>query len=110
TLLVTLATMPTFKATTLIEIKTESQKVVAFQDVVQVAQLEHEFYQTQYDVLRSRSLAKRVIEKLHLADDVVFNPPREAPGMLAKLRTGLHGMLVRLAPAHPGDATVPPEQ
>ncbi len=102
TLLATLATVPIFKATTLIEIKTESQKVVAFQDVVQAAQLEHEFYQTQYDVLRSRSLARRVIERLRLADDPVFNPPRRAPGPVAMIAGGLRALLTRATPAEPG--------
>ena len=111
TLLVTLATVPTYKATTLIEIKAENQKVVAFQDVVQVAQLEHEFYQTQYDVLRSRSLAKRVIEKLKLVDDPIFNPPREAPGLMANAIASLRGLLTRPAPVHPNDAAArTPEQ
>jgi capsular exopolysaccharide synthesis family protein len=80
TLLVTLFTVPIYKAMTLIEIRAQGQKVLAFQDIMQMSQVEREFYQTQYDVLRSRSLAKRVLERLRLADDPTFNPPSTGPG------------------------------
>jgi capsular exopolysaccharide synthesis family protein len=95
TLFATLVSEPVYKATTLIEIKAENQKVVAFQDVVQVAQIEREFYQTQYDVLRSRSLARRVIERLRLADDPVFNPPATRPGLLAATTAWLGALMTR---------------
>ena len=109
TLLVTLVTVPTYKATTLIEIKTESQKVVAFQDV-QAAQLEHEFYQTQYDVLRSRSLARRVIGRLQLAEDPVFHPAPRPPGPLALVTGSLRALLTRPAPVRPAEATADDNQ
>jgi len=106
TVFATLTTVPTYKATTLIEVKAETQKLVAFQDVVQMAQAEREFYQTQYDVLRSRSLARRVIERARLADDPVFNPPAESPGPITLALGGIRNLLT---PAPPEGAPAEPE-
>lgn len=102
TVLVTLFSVPVYRATTLIEIRAESQKVLAFQDVMQMTQVEREFYQTQYDVLRSRTLAKRVVNRLRLADDPTFNPPATRPGPLGMLRSWI---LRPLTPAPPAGAT-----
>ncbi len=104
TLLATLAAVPTYKATALIEIKAETQKLIAFQDVVQMAQAEREFYQTQYDVLRSRTLARRVIDRLKLADDPVFDPPPARPGVIARTLAWSRGLVARRKPAPPPDA------
>lgn len=110
TLLVTFFSIPVYKATTLIEIRAESQKVLAFQDVVQMTQIEREFYQTQYDVLRSRTLAKRVLERLRLADDATFNPPSGRPSMLGVLVSWIQRPLMPAPPAEPRDADSIAEQ
>ncbi len=101
TVLATLVAVPVFKATALIEVRAENQRVVAFQDVVQMQNIERDFYQTQYDVLRSRSLAKRVIERLGLAEDPAFNPPGERPGLVATLLGIVPALLTRAAPVAP---------
>ena len=99
----TVVSVPTYKATTLVEIKAEAQKLVAFQDI-QVTQAEREFYQTQYDVLRSRNLAKRVIERLKLADEPAFKPP-PARG-IARAVAWLGTLLTRASPhGAPADGT-----
>jgi succinoglycan biosynthesis transport protein ExoP len=98
TLFMTLVAEPVYKATTLIEVKAEAQKLVAFQDVVQVAQVEREFYQTQYDVLRSRTLARRVIERLHLDHNAVFNPPDSGPSLVSRTLGLAHRLLTRATP------------
>jgi len=109
TLLATLVAVPSYKATALIEIKAETQKLIAFQDVVQMAQAEREFYQTQYDVLRSRTLARRVIDRLKLADDPVFDPPPGRPGVLARTVAWGGRLFARRppAPAPADDAPAP---
>ena len=110
TLFVTLVTVPTYKATTLIEIKAENQKLVAFQDVVQMAQVEREFYQTQYDVLRSRTLARRVIERLKLADDPSFVPPDSKPGVISMAIGRVGAMLTRASPHVTGEEIGPTDR
>jgi capsular exopolysaccharide synthesis family protein len=80
TALVTFVTTPLYRATVLIEIGPQNPNIVAFQDVVEMAQGQREFFQTQYDVLRSRNLAARVIEALRLEEEPAFNPsPRGSP-------------------------------
>jgi len=72
-LVITLLMTPKFTAVTQIEIARESNKIVNLQGVEQEASdADQEFYQTQYGLLRSRSLAERVANKLKLDDSPVF--------------------------------------
>jgi polysaccharide biosynthesis transport protein len=69
-ILVALATFiqtPIYKATTLIQIEREASKVVEFDDANPVERSgDRDFYQTQYELLKSHSLAERVINELNL--------------------------------------------
>lgn len=72
-LVITLLMTPKYTATTQIEIARESNKIVNLQGVEQEASdADQEFYQTQYGLLRSHSLAERVSTKLRLNDDPAF--------------------------------------
>jgi len=72
-LLATLLMTRQYTATTTLEISRESNKITDIQGVERDASVaDQEFYQTQYGLLRSRSLAERVAEKLRLADDPAF--------------------------------------
>lgn len=72
-LVVTLLMTPKYTATSTLEISRESSKVTNFQGVEQeVSVADQEFYQTQYGLLRSRSLAERVAAQLRLVDDSKF--------------------------------------
>lgn len=83
-LIVTLLMTPKYTATTTIEISRESDKVTDFQGVQRDATVaDQEFYQTQYGLLKSRSLAERVALQLRLIDDpkffALFGEPRNNP-------------------------------
>lgn len=70
---VTLFMTPQYTATTTIEIARESDKVVKIQGVeTESNSADLEFYQTQYGLLKSRSLAERVARELKLYDDPEF--------------------------------------
>jgi succinoglycan biosynthesis transport protein ExoP len=72
-LVITLLTTPLYTASTTIEISREASKVVNIEGVEPESQaVDQEFYQTQYGLLRSRSLAERVARDLRLADDAAF--------------------------------------
>jgi polysaccharide biosynthesis transport protein len=72
-LIATLLMTPKFTATATVEISRESNKVTGFQGVEQdVSIADQEFYQTQYGLLKSRSLAERVATQLRLVDDPKF--------------------------------------
>ncbi len=72
-LLVTLLMTPRFTATSTLEISRESDNIVKVEGVERESNpADLEFYQTQYGLLRSRSLAERVVRELRLADDPSF--------------------------------------
>lgn len=72
-LVVTLLMTPKYTATATIEISRESDKVTDIQGVDREANVaDQEFYQTQYGLLRARSLAERVATQLRLIDDPKF--------------------------------------
>ncbi len=55
---------PMYKATAQIEIEKEDVKLLSFQEVVQVDTTNIDYYNTQYKILKSRSLAEQVAAKL----------------------------------------------
>ncbi|RYG34530.1 MAG: hypothetical protein EON93_07950, partial [Burkholderiales bacterium] len=72
-LIVTLLTTPRYTATTRIEISREGNRVAPVQGVEREATTgDLEFYQTQYGLLRSESLAKAVVNDLKLAENPEF--------------------------------------
>jgi uncharacterized protein involved in exopolysaccharide biosynthesis len=71
---VTVLTTPIYTATATLQIDREAARVIVGQDVQPQEQFTagEEFFQTQYGLLRSRSLAQRVAESLGLARDERF--------------------------------------
>lgn len=73
-----------YTATARLEIAREEQNVTQVKGVDEVqAQQNLEFYQTQYSLLRSRSLAERVVRRLRLASNDGFFESSGAGGLLA---------------------------
>jgi capsular exopolysaccharide synthesis family protein len=70
----TLLATPLYTATTGLEISRESVRVVNMSADVQPEEQpgDMEFYQTQYGLLESRSVAERVVRQLRLADNAQF--------------------------------------
>ncbi|OWK27842.1 GumC family protein [Sphingomonas dokdonensis] len=72
-LVATLLMTPKYTAEVTVEISRESNRVTDFQGVEREASVaDQEFYQTQYGLLQSRSLAERVATQLRLVDDSKF--------------------------------------
>jgi capsular exopolysaccharide synthesis family protein len=83
-LIITLLMTPKYTAIATIEISREASQVTSFQGVERETGLaDQEFYQTQYGLLRSRSLSERVATQLRLVDDpsfyALFGVVREDP-------------------------------
>ncbi len=69
----TLLATPEYTAVTRIEINREGSRIVAVEDVTpETSAVDEEFYQTQYGLLRSRSMAQRVARQLRLQDNQAF--------------------------------------
>lgn len=72
-LVATLLMTPKYTAIATVEISRDSDKVTNFQGVERETSVaDQEFYQTQYGLLQSRSLAERVAVQLRLVDDPKF--------------------------------------
>jgi capsular exopolysaccharide synthesis family protein len=72
-LIVTLLMTPLFTAETTLEIKRESYQIVNVEGVEpDDSRLDMEFYETQWGLLRSQSLAERVVTELRLQDSPAF--------------------------------------
>lgn len=72
-LVITLLMTPRYTSSATIEIAREAAKVTDIQGVEREASVaDQEFYQTQYGLLRSRSLAERIATRLRLVDDPAF--------------------------------------
>ena len=76
-----------YRAEAIIEIAPENPKITAFEEVVEVEAKQDEFYETQYRLIKSKTLAKRVVEALGLEKHPEFAPEDEKPGFLALART-----------------------
>lgn len=64
---------PIFRASATLQIDREAPKVIEFQDVTPLeTSTDKDFYQTQYELLHSRSLAKQVIDQLNLSNHATF--------------------------------------
>ena len=69
---------PIYRGTTTILINKENPQIVDFKEIFTVNTMDLDYYQTQYKILESRSLAKRVIQSLNLAEHLEFNPQTES--------------------------------
>lgn len=67
--LLTLMTTPIYRATAVLQLEREVPEIVQVEGITQVqGGNDNDFYQTQYELLKSRTLAERVADELKLAD------------------------------------------
>ena len=72
-IIATMLMTPQYTAASTIEISREADQVTNFEGVEsEVGAADQEFYQTQYGLLRSRTLAERVANELDIVDDQQF--------------------------------------
>ncbi|MEW6053638.1 MAG: polysaccharide biosynthesis tyrosine autokinase [Nitrospirota bacterium] len=83
TLIFSLLKIPFYRATAVLKIESETPRVLSFQGV-QIDALGANYYQTQYEILKSRSLAGRVIANLELQKNENFLPPADIPTRLKR--------------------------
>ncbi|TZF91232.1 GumC family protein [Cognatilysobacter lacus] len=82
-LVATLLTKPTYRASSTLQIERETIKVVNSDALASAdSPYDRDFYQTQFELLKSRSLALRVIQDLNLINDPYFSggAKPKAPG------------------------------
>lgn len=93
TLISTLMTVPEYRATAKLEISLENPKVVNFDQVVELETKSEEFYETQYLLLKSSSLAKLVVEKLNLAERQELEAKKQKLDIISKALSSVKGLI-----------------
>ena len=78
-----LLTRPVYEASAQILIERDTPNVLTFKEVAQVDAARDDYYQTQYKLLQSRLLVRRVIETMNLLQDPEFGGPRSPEEMEA---------------------------
>jgi capsular exopolysaccharide synthesis family protein len=103
-----LLTPPAYSAVARLLMERESPSVLGFKDPAEVNERGwgDEYYQTQYKLLQSRALARKVVEEMNLLDDPAFGGPRQeaavaaakaaAPGESPVMERAIDGFLGRL--------------
>jgi len=76
TMIVTWKQKPVYRANSLLEIQKENANIPTVQELFQLENVSDNYLETQYKVLQSETLARRVIDQLHLERDSEFNPPK----------------------------------
>jgi capsular exopolysaccharide synthesis family protein len=101
-----LLTRPVYRAATQILIEPENPNPINVGDLADPGKGRDDYYQTQYNLLHSRSLARRAVENLNLLQNPEFGGPRDpkaveeakaaAPGSSPLMEGVINGFLARL--------------
>jgi succinoglycan biosynthesis transport protein ExoP len=76
---------PIYEATTRLIIEKENPNVVSFQEVMAIDAFGTDYYQTQYKIIESRSVAKEVVKRLSLNESEEFSP-KQTDGLLFTIK------------------------
>jgi capsular exopolysaccharide synthesis family protein len=74
TVLIAFVITPIYSASVTLLIESEEAKVLSIEEMYGLNSASDEYYQTQFEILKSRDLARRVTEELGLIDVAEFNP------------------------------------
>jgi succinoglycan biosynthesis transport protein ExoP len=67
-----------YRATTTLQIERQDAGSIAIEDILRLEGGNRDYYETQYNLLRSRGLAEAVVQNLNLGTNTLFNPTRAA--------------------------------
>jgi capsular exopolysaccharide synthesis family protein len=77
-LIATVREKPVYRAEAMLEIEEENPNIITVQQLFQFQNVSDDYLQTQYKILKSDTLARQVIQQLHLDQVQEFNPPGHA--------------------------------
>ncbi len=94
-LIYTFSTTPIYRGTLLLQIERQEGQVVDYKSVSpdEDSRSGTDFYQTQYELLKSRNLARRVIDQLGLEPQKQQKPEGENPSFFGELSSSLQTWL-----------------
>ncbi|MDP2968693.1 MAG: Wzz/FepE/Etk N-terminal domain-containing protein, partial [Deltaproteobacteria bacterium] len=79
TAVATFTMKPIYRGTTTVQINKENPQIVDFKEIFAVNTMDMDYYQTQYKLLESRTLAKRIVNTLKLGEHPEFLSKPETP-------------------------------
>lgn len=88
TLLYVFTATPIYEAKTRLLIESENPNVVSFTEVIDEQSAKADYYQTQYNILQSRVLARKTLDRLGLWENEHFGGPARKPGFLSRMFSG----------------------
>ncbi len=88
---------PVYRAESLLEIQKENANIPTVEELFQLENVSDNYLETQYKILQSETLARRVIDELHLERDSEFNPPKDG-WLHAKAHASLRTSTPRVDP------------
>ncbi|WP_351078419.1 polysaccharide biosynthesis tyrosine autokinase [Shewanella sp. CAL98-MNA-CIBAN-0140] len=86
TVFVVYSMTPIYKASSMLLIESEQAKAIKIDEVYGINSGQQEYYLTQFEIIKSRSIAERVFNHLDLINHPVFNQP---PSWFAELKSQL---------------------
>jgi polysaccharide biosynthesis transport protein len=95
---------PLYRASIRIQVERENPNQITIEDLFGIQASDQEFLQTQYELLKSRGLAQRVIDDQKLLSDPDFYPP----GIAGKSKAEVEQLRDAMAPAVLASMTVEP--
>ena len=94
--LVSLVMRPLYRATAVVQIEKETPNIYTFKGVQESSpayEFDDAYYQTQYKILKSRSLARMTIDRLGLCNNPIFNPDVQKGSFFASVKSSITGLL-----------------
>jgi succinoglycan biosynthesis transport protein ExoP len=79
---------PIYEATARLVIEKENPKVVSIEEVMAVDSSGTDYYQTQYKIIESRTVAREVIKRLHLDESEEFFP-KPKDGLISNMKRSI---------------------
>ena len=92
---------PMYQANARMIIEKSNPNIVSIQEVMAIDTWDPDYKETQYKIIESRSVARRVISKLNLAESEEFNPTPKT-GIIISLKRSIRGMIGSLKKAIKG--------
>ncbi|SDJ66540.1 GumC family protein [Microbulbifer yueqingensis] len=89
TAMVVFAMTPRYQATATLMIEAEQAKALSIEEVYGLDSTRKEYFLTQFEILKSRRIARRVVERLDLASHPLFDPAQQEPSFKEQVKSWL---------------------
>jgi succinoglycan biosynthesis transport protein ExoP len=99
--LIVMSIQPSFKATTTLLIESDQAKVTSIEEVYGLDSTRKEYFQTQYEILRSRQISEKVVRSLKLSSNPLFNGTAKKQSLFSTISQSAKQSLRELLPFLP---------